>query len=92
MIRIQKSLVYNNEIAVDPTTGTVTQGDVKTRLPTTVQLNAGLQVPIIDLLDLKVGLRYYNVNLDIDETISINPVQSRTGFRLLAGVSYRFQS
>lgn len=92
MIRIQKSLVYNNEIAVDPTTGTVTQGDIKTRLPTTVQLNAGLQVPIIDLLDLKVDLRYYNVNLDIDETISINPVQSRTGFRLLAGVSYRFQS
>ncbi|WP_234567457.1 SH3 domain-containing protein [Rhodohalobacter sp. 614A] len=88
--RYQKSLVYNSQIDIDTSTGLVTEGDLETRMPTTIQFSAGVQVPLIDALDLKIDASYYNVDLDISEDISINPIQSRKGLRLLAGVSYRF--
>lgn len=90
-IRYQKSLVYNSEITIDTSTGLVTEGDLQSRMPTTIQFSAGVQVPLIDALDLKIDASYYNVDLDISDEISINPVQTRTGLRVLAGVSYRFQ-
>lgn len=89
--RYQKSLVYNSQISIDTSTGLVTEGELETRMPTTIQFSAGVQVPLIDALDLKIDASYYNVDLDISEEISINPVQSRKGLRVLAGVSYRFQ-
>ncbi len=89
--RYQKSLVYNSEISIDSSTGLVTEGELKSRMPTTIQFSAGVQVPLISALDLKVDMSYYNVDLDISDDISTNPVQSRKGLRFLAGVSYRFQ-
>lgn len=90
-LRYQKALVYNSEISINTSTGTVTQGDLQSRMPTTIQFSAGVQVPIIDALDFKIDASYYNVDLDISDEISINPVQTRSGLRVLAGVSYRFQ-
>ncbi|MDR9367030.1 MAG: hypothetical protein RI575_16970, partial [Balneolaceae bacterium] len=57
----------------------------------TIQFSAGVQVPIMDALDFKIDASYYNVDLDISDEISINPVQTRTGLRVLGGISYRFQ-
>lgn len=90
-LRYQKSLVYNSEISINTSTGTVTQGDLQSRMPTTIQFSAGVQVPIIDALDFKIDASYFNVDLDISDEISINPVQTRTGLRVLGGISYRFQ-
>jgi len=90
-LRYQKSLVYNSEISINTSTGAVTQGELQSRIPTTIQFSAGVQVPIMDALDFKVDASYYNVDLDISNEISINPVQTRTGLRVLGGVSYRFQ-
>ena len=89
-LRFQKSLVYNNALSVDRDTGLVTQGEIETRLPTTIQFSAGAQVPIMDLFDLNIDVSYYNIDLDLSDKISINPVGKRTGLRVLAGVSYRF--
>ncbi len=89
-LRFQKSLVYNNKIDVDRNTGSITQGEIETRMPTTIQFSAGVQMPIMDFLDLKIDASYYNVDLDITDQISINPVQSRSGLRVLGGISYRF--
>lgn len=90
-LRYQKSLVYNSEISINTSTGTVTQGELQSRIPTTIQFSAGVQVPIIGALDFKIDASYYNVDLDISNEISRSPVQTRTGLRVLAGVSYRFQ-
>lgn len=89
--RYQKSLVYSSEITINTSTGLVTEGDLQSRIPTTIQFSAGIQVPLIDALDFKIDASYYNVDLDISDEISINPVQSRTGLRVLGGISYRFQ-
>lgn len=90
-LRYQKSLVYNSEISINTSTGSVTEGELQTRVPTTIQFSAGVQVPIMNALDLKIDASYYNVDLDITDEISINPVQTRTGLRVLGGISYRFQ-
>lgn len=90
-LRYQKSLVYNSEISINTSTGTVTQGELQSRIPTTIQFSAGVQVPIIGALDFKIDASYYNVDLDISDEISINQVQTRTGLRVLGGISYRFQ-
>jgi len=89
--RYQQSVVYNSEISIDTSTGQVTEGALQTRNPTTVQVRAGLQMPLRHALDLKIDARYYNVDLDISDAISINPVEQRKGLRLLVGLSYRFR-
>ena len=76
-------MVYNSEITINTSTGLVTEGNLQSRIPTTIQFSAGVQVPLIDVLDLKIDASYYNVDLDISNEISINPVQTRTGLRVL---------
>ncbi len=91
-LRYQKSYVYSNEISIDTRTGLITEGELKTRMPTTIQFSSGVQVPLGELFLLRADLSYYNIDLDISEEISINPVDSRSGLRLIAGIQYRFNN
>ena len=79
--RYQKSIIDSN----------AAESEVQERMPTTIEASAGLQVPLLAALDLKIDATYFNVNLDLPD-ISGAPVNStQSGLRFLGGISYRFQ-
>lgn len=88
--RYQKSYVYSNKISIDTSTGLITEGEIKTRMPSTIQFSAGVHIPLGELFLLRADLSYYSIDLDVSEEISINPVDSRSGLRLTGGIQYRF--
>lgn len=79
--RYQKSIIYSNAGA----------SGIQQRMPTTIEANAGLQIPLLTALDLKIDATYFNVDLDISNMSNPTPNSTQSGLRFLAGVSYRFQ-
>ncbi|TVQ04937.1 MAG: hypothetical protein EA359_04470 [Balneolaceae bacterium] len=88
--RYQRSYVYSNEISIDTRTGLITEGELKTRMPATIQFSSGILIPLGEFFLLRADLSYYNIDLDVTEAISINPVDSRSGMRFTGGIQYRF--
>jgi hypothetical protein len=86
----EKAFVYGNEIAIDQNTGELTTGEVAERNPTTLQFSAGLRMPIVQAIDFELDIRRYEIDLDVSDEVSINPVSSRSRLHVLAGLGYRF--
>ena len=91
-VRYERDFVFGNKITIDTQTGETSYGELVTRYPNTLQFSAGLRTPIGRDLEFWLDLSSYNINMDVDEEISINPVSSRSRFMLLAGLGYRFGS
>lgn len=88
-LRYQRSFVFGSEISIDSQTGLITEGEIQTRNPTTLEFSAGLRTPISRVLDLQIDVRHYNIDLDVSREVSINPINERSSLRFLAGVIYR---
>ncbi|MGH7456808.1 MAG: hypothetical protein ACRENG_35995, partial [bacterium] len=89
-IRYEKNFVFGNEISINSTTGQTTVGELVTRRPTTVQISAGARIPVWQDFELRLDLNRYNIDLDVDNQTSINPVSSRSRLMILAGFGYQF--
>jgi len=81
--------VYHNELGVNNTTGFLTLGEVLQRHPTTMQVNSILTVPLAEKFELVGRMNYYMINTDMDQLVSINPVEYNRRFLVLLGVRYR---
>jgi len=82
--------VYSNEIGINVNNGNLNPGDVMQRHPTTLQVNTTIEVPISRRLELMGKLNYYRIDTDIDERLSIHPVEYKNRFIILFGVKYRY--
>lgn len=89
-VRYEKDFVFGNEISINSTTGQTTVGELVTRHPTTVQISAGARIPVWQDFEFRLDLNRYNIDLDVDDKTSINPVSSRSRLMILAGFGYRF--
>ncbi len=84
--------VYNNELSINPYTGTIKRGDLIQRHPTTIQLSFlfSTPLPISNNLKFLVKGNYYKIDTAMDEKISINPILSNKIFKIIAGISFRY--
>ena len=81
--------VYSQEVTVSPD-GDITTGELQERHPTTLQIYAMVNAPIIPSLDFFSRLEYYQIDTDIDPSLSINPVTQRDKMTLRFGLRYRY--
>jgi hypothetical protein len=91
-VRYEKDFVFGSEIAIDPNSGVTTLGEVVTRRPTTWQISAGTRIPLAQDLEFRLDLNRYNIDLDVDDETSINPVSTRSRMMIIGGFGYRFGS
>ncbi len=87
--RYEYTTAYRDVISIDRSTGLITRGALETRHPTTLAINGSVRVPVSRDFDVRVDVRQYDVNLDLDDTISINPISNRSQTQILAGLVYR---
>jgi hypothetical protein len=80
-VRYQYTLAYS---------GLDTSGDPLTRNPVSLEITAGARIPVARMFELQLDLRYYSLDFDIPEIDDPLPVQTQSGLRYLAGISYRF--
>jgi hypothetical protein len=82
--------VYNDEIAIDLGSGSLTTGDVVLRHPTTFRVSGQLAIPILARLEFASRVSFYKIATDMDPTISINPIAANRMFLALCGIRYRY--
>jgi hypothetical protein len=82
--------VYNNEVSINPSTGDVTEGDILTRHPTTLQANAALSLPVLRIMDIIGRADFYIISTDMTSKLSINPIVRNDRFTFLVGVRFRY--
>ncbi|NNE34811.1 MAG: hypothetical protein HKN13_06225 [Rhodothermales bacterium] len=87
--RYEYTTAYSSQITIDRNTGLVSRGELETRHPTTLQIAGSVRVPVTRDLDAKVDVRQYDIRLDLDNTVSIGPVDNRSQTHILAGLVYR---
>lgn len=80
-VRYQYTLAYS---------GLDTSGDPLTRNPVSLEITAGARIPVARKFEVQLDLRYYKLDFDIPEIDDPLPVQTQSGLRYLAGISYRF--
>ena len=81
--------VYNNEVTINPSTGDVTEGDILTRHPTTLQANAAFSLPVLRIMDIIGRADFYIISTDMTSKLSINPIIRNDRFTFLVGVRLR---
>lgn len=65
-------------------------GELEGRHPTTIKVTSTISAPIVRNIELIGRINYYKINTDMDEKISVNPIEftSRMSFQL--GIRYRY--
>ena len=86
---IKKAILHGN-IRVQRTILFSGSPDIDNRIPTTIEVSAGVMMPLIDVLDLQIDLNYYNIDQDIAAAAGTGFQGKQSGLRFLAGVQYRF--
>lgn len=81
--------VYHDQLEVDNATGALTPGEALMAHPTTLQVNGILTVPLAGKFELVSRVNYYMINTDMDQAVSINPLEYNQRFMALLGVRYR---
>jgi hypothetical protein len=84
----EHGFVYNEELTVVSSTGELIAGELQERHPTTFQFSSTISAPIVDDLEFVGRINYYKINSDMDETLSINPIEKTTQMSLQIGVRY----
>ena len=82
--------VYNEELTVATSTGEITLGDLQERHPTTIQFTSTISAPLVHNLELIGRINYYKINTDMDETLSINPIEFTKQMSFQLGIRYRY--
>lgn len=80
-VRYQQTITY---------TGLNIEGESGSRLPATVEISGGAKIPVARMFEIQLDLRYYSLDFDYPQTDDPMPVQTQSGLRYLAGLSYRF--
>jgi len=80
-VRYQQTITY---------TGLNIEGESGSRLPATVEVSGGAKIPVARMFEIQLDLRYYSLDFDYPQTDDPMPVQTQSGLRYLAGLSYRF--
>lgn len=80
-VRYQQTITY---------TGLNIEGESGSRLPATVEISGGAKIPVAQMFEIQLDLRYYSLDFDYPQTDDPMPVQTQSGLRYLAGLSYRF--
>ncbi len=78
-VRYQQNLAYS---------GFNTGGDA--RKPATLEITTGARIPVARMFEIQLDLRYYSLDFDLPGTDDPITVRTQSGFRYLAGISYRF--
>jgi len=86
----EKSVVYGNEIEINPWTGQMEIGKVVPRSPVSIQFRCDTRTPVGRDWDIRFNLSYYNIRPDVNDKTSINPLERRTKFKLFLGLVHRF--
>jgi hypothetical protein len=82
--------VYNEELSIETYTGEITIGELQERHPTTLQFTSTISAPLVHNLELIGRISYYKINTDMDETISINPIEFTKQMSFQLGIRYRY--
>ena len=90
MLAYDYGSVYNEELAISTSTGEITTGELQERHPTTLQFTSTISAPLIHNLELIGRMNYYKINTDMDETISINPIEFTKQMSFQLGIRYRY--
>ena len=90
MIAYDYGSVYNNEIILDEYTGEMKIIGLQERHPTTLQFTSTISAPLVHNLELVGRISYYKINTDMDETISINPIEFTKQMSFQLGIRYRY--
>lgn len=87
---IEKSHVYGHEVEIDVNTGDTEYGKLVKRNPKSVQFRLGARAPVTRDLDFQLNISFFNIELDVDEKTSINPIENRSKMNFMGGLVYRF--
>ena len=60
------------------------------RHPTTMRFTSTISAPLMNKLELIGRVNYYIINTDMDETLSINPIEFTKQMSLQIGIRYRY--
>ena len=90
MIAYDYGSVYNEELTIATSTGEITLGDLQERHPTTLQFTSTISAPLMHNLELIGRINYYKINTDMDETLSINPIEFTKQMSFQIGIRYLY--
>lgn len=90
MVAYDYGSVYNEELTIATSTGEITLGELQERHPTTLQFTSTISAPLIHNLELVGRINYYKINTDMDETLSINPIEFTKQMSFQIGIRYRY--
>ena len=93
MINISLMVAYDYGSVYDLTiasTDETTIGELLERHPTTLQFTSMISAPLIHNLELIGRINYYEINTDLDETLSINPIEFTKQMSFQLGIRYRY--
>ncbi|NHZ86041.1 MAG: hypothetical protein GWP19_09185, partial [Planctomycetia bacterium] len=90
MVAYDYGSVYNEELTIATSTGEITLGELQERHPTTLQFTSTISAPLIHNLELVGRINYYKINTDLDETLSINPIEFTKQMSFQFGIRYRY--
>ena len=68
----------------------LTLGELQERHPTTLQFTSTISAPLMQNLELIGRINYYNINTDMDEKISVNPIEITKQMSFQIGIRYRY--
>lgn len=90
MLAYDYGSVYNEELTIASLTGEITLGELQERHPTTLQFTSTISAPLMHNLELIGRINYYKINTDMDETLSINPIEFTKQMSFQIGIRYRY--
>ena len=90
MVAYDYGSVYNEEFTIDLLTGEIKIGELQERHPTTLQFTSTISAPLVHNLELVGRINYYKINTDMDETLSINPIEFTKQMSFQLGIRYRY--
>ncbi|NHZ87092.1 MAG: hypothetical protein GWP19_14665, partial [Planctomycetia bacterium] len=68
----------------------LTFSELEERHPTTIKLTSTISAPIVRNIELIGRINYYKINTDMDEKISINPIEFTEQMSFQFGIRYRY--
>lgn len=68
----------------------LTFGELEERHPTTLQFTSTISAPVMRNIELIGRINYYKINTDMDEKISVNPIEFTEQMSFQFGIRYRY--
>ncbi|MBN1351283.1 hypothetical protein JXJ21_17830 [candidate division KSB1 bacterium] len=90
-LQYEYNFLFGEEYQIDPNTGDITPGELKTRHPTTLQAMVDFRLPISRSFDLQALFSSYDVNLDLNEEPGTDMLTEHGRNLFQAGLIYRFE-